>query len=174
MHWHPNIPTAPGKHQLPKNLAACIFSSTCRREAGAGGGCSEMGAPIWKPPLTLFLNPYTHTWPTLRANLPDPASGPSLLFPARICGDHGFRLPRQELYKVKSFPHALCRLLLPQSTSEPLCTQQLGLCSRRSAPASAPGSQINTLKSPRTLATAGDPPFHRALSPWSSSPSALD
>lgn len=81
-------------------------------------------------------------------------------------------MPRQELYKVKSFPTRSAGSRLPEPTSQPICTRQLELCSWRRASAGAPGSQIITLKSPHTLAFAGDPRLHQALPSWSSSPSA--
>lgn len=49
---------------------------------------------------------------------------------------------------MKSFPHALRRFSPPEPTSQPICTQQLRLCSGRRAPAGAPGSEIITLQIP--------------------------
>lgn len=72
----------------------------------------------------------------------------------------------------EKFPHALRRLSPPRAHLAAHLHPAAGACSRRRAEAGAPGSQIITLKSPRTLACADVPRLHQALPPCSSAPSA--
>lgn len=106
-----------------------------------------MSAPIRNPlaPLAQILHPKLGqlSMTTSRLRPQDRTSFPSLRR-RRLRAT-----PRQELYKVKSFPHALCRLSSPpEPASQPICTGRRELWSGWRAPAGATGSQKNHVKNP--------------------------
>lgn len=158
----------------------------CARQAPATGHTSRLDPLIHLPPAARAWgprerctdppapsrpspNPPPQSWPTLHANLPAPAAGPSL---SSLLAAAARSRAEAGTLQGEKFPHALRRLSPPGAHVAPHLHPAAAAALLRRASAGAPGSQIITLKSPRTLAFAGDPRLHRALPPWSSSPSA--
>lgn len=157
-----NIPTVPHGHRLPSRLAAWTLSSTCT----GGRGWEEGGDKCTDP------KPHAPPSPIFTPNLANSSCQPPRLPPQDRISFPSWRqrwleaVSRQELYKVKSFPHALCRLSASRAHLIAHLQPAAGAVLRtvRSSPCTRKPKKKNHAKNPlRTLDSAGDPRLHQAL-----------